>query len=311
MISVICPVYNEEKHMDRVLDFFSRAKPYNKELLVVDGGSTDKTVSIFKKWEANPGMRLLHNPKRFVPFALNQAIGVAKGDIIVRIDAHSDYEDDYFEKILETFAKTGADIVGGPMRTVYLSNTQEAVAYATCTPFAIGDSKIHQVNYEGYTDSVTYGSWRKQIFSVTGLFDETLKRNQDDEFHYRARNFGFSIYQSPAIKLYYYPRNTFKALFKQYYEYGLFKPLVLKKVNSGLQWRHLVPAAFVLYIVSLVIAIKYPSWLIPLAVYLLADVVFTIKSRRSIAVMCRIFFVYPVIHFAYGIGFISGLKKIF
>jgi GT2 family glycosyltransferase len=169
---------------------------------------------------------------------------------------------------------------------------------------------VHHINYEGYTDSVTFGSWKRSIFNSTGLFDESLKRNQDDEFHYRARSHGFSIYQSPEIRLYYYPRNTFKGLFRQYFEYGLYKPLVLKKVNSGLQLRHLVPAIFVLYLFSLVFFIGQFLWLIPLALYLLADTVFTLKSHKRPAVLWRLFFVYPTIHLAYGLGFIAGLRKL-
>jgi len=287
-ITVICPVFNEEKHIERVLEFFTRALPANKELIVVDAGSTDQTLSIFRNWESkHRGIRLLHNPRRHVSFALNDAI-----------------------KILAAFEKTGADIVGGPTRTAYSDPMQEAVAYAICTRFAIGNSRVHLHDYEGFTDSVTFGSWKKNIFNVTGLFDERLKRNQDDEFHYRAKSFGFSIYQSPDIKLYYYPRNSLKGLYRQYYEYGLYKPMVLKKVNSGLQWRHLVPSLFVVYLFTLFLAIAYPFWLLPLALYLFVNVLFMLRSRKTIAVMCRLFFVYMTIHVGYGLGFLSGLRKI-
>ncbi len=310
VISVICPVYNEEKYITRLLELFTRSQPANKELIIVDGGSTDATLEISRRWESgNSDISLIHNPRRYVSFALNKAIVKAKGEIIVRLDAHTNYAEDYFEAILAAFSRTGADIVGGPTRTAYLDSTQEAIAYAICTPFAIGNSRVHQLEYEGYTDSVTFGSWKRRIFNTTGLFDESLKRNQDDEFHYRARSLGFSIYQSPEIKLYYYPRNSLNSLYRQYYEYGLYKPLVLKKVNSGFHFRHLIPAVFVLYLFSLFIAIVYKFWLIPLGLYFLADAFYTLRSHKRTAVLFRLFFVYPTIHLAYGLGFISGLRK--
>ena len=312
MVSIICPVYNESKFIEKVLDFCVNAKPLDKEIIFIDGGSKDDTCDIIRRWiEKYPQIKLLHNARKIVPFALNLAIQEAKGDSIIRIDAHTDYALDYFEKILETFEKTGADIVGGPTRTSFLDKTQEAVAYAICTSFAIGNSRVHQEDYEGFTDSVTFGSWKKSIFSKTGLFDESLKRNQDDEFHYRARSLGFTIYQSPDIKLYYYPRNTLKGLYKQYFEYGLYKPLVLKKVKSGTSWRHLIPSAFVLYVFSLFIAIalKLYFWFVFLGLYILTDIAVCIKSGKSFPVMLRLFLVYPTIHFAYGIGFIQGLFK--
>jgi len=310
-ITVICPVYNEEKHIERVLEFYTRSQPENKELIVIDGGSTDKTLSILKIWaNKRTDIMVLNNSKRFVSFALNDAIIKARSEIIVRLDAHSDYADDYFETILDAFERTNADIVGGPVRTAYVGSMQEAVAYAICTYFAIGDSRVHQLGYEGYTDSVTFGSWKREMFNTTGFFDESLKRNQDDEFHYRAKSLGFSIYQSPYIKLFYYPRNTFKALFRQYFEYGLYKPMVLKKVNSGMQWRHLIPALFTVYLFSLFLAFKYTFWLLPLITYFAIDLVYTLKSQKNIPAMWKLFFVYPTIHVAYGLGFILGVKKI-
>jgi succinoglycan biosynthesis protein ExoA len=268
-------------------------------------------LAILRNWESGHGrIRLLHNPRRYVSYALNDAIKMTKGEIIVRLDAHTEYADDYFETILAAFQKTGADIVGGPMRTTYDNPTQEAVAYAICTPFAIGNSSFHNLDFEGYTDSVTYGSWKRNIFDVTGLFDEKLKRNQDDEFHYRARSFGFKIYQSPDIKLFYYPRNTLRTLYKQYFQYGLYKPMVLKKVKSGFQWRHLVPSLFVLYLFTLFLGIAYPFWLLPLALYLFVNALFMLRSHKTIAVMFRLFFVYMTIHVGYGLGFLSGLRKI-
>ncbi len=310
VISVICPVYNEEKYITKLLELFTKSQPANKELIIVDGGSTDATLKIFRSWEIGESeISLIHNPSRYVSFALNKAIEKARGEIIVRLDAHTSYAEDYFEAILAVFSRTGADIVGGPTRTAYLDSMQEAIAYAICTPFAIGNSRVHQLGYEGYTDSVTFGSWKRKMFSTTGLFDESLKRNQDDEFHYRARSLGFSIYQSPDIKLYYYPRNSLNRLFRQYYEYGLYKPLVLKKVNSGLQLRHLIPAVFVLYLFSLFIAVAYIFWLIPLGLYLLAGAFYTLRSHKRIAVLVRLFFVYPAIHLAYGLGFLAGLRK--
>ena len=312
MVSIICPVYNESKFINKVLNFCVNALPSDKEIIFIDGGSKDDTCEIINKWsEKFPQIKLLHNSRKIVPFALNIAIQEAKGDTIIRIDAHTDYAPDYFEKILATFEKTGADIVGGPTRTSFTAPTQEAVAYAICTPFAIGNSRVHQEHFEGFTDSVTFGSWKKSIFAKTGLFDESLKRNQDDEFHYRARSLGFTIYQSPDIKLYYYPRSTLKGLFTQYFQYGLYKPLVLKKVKSGTSWRHLIPSMFVLYLFSLIFALifKFYYWSIFLALYIFADIAMCLRSKKSISVMLRLFLVYPVIHLGYGLGFILGLFK--
>ena len=309
--SIICPVFNEGAYIKNLLELLLTIHPKPKEVFIVDGMSTDETRDILSRYAGKlPQLRILDNPKRVVPFALNAAIPLCTSEIIVRIDAHTKYANDYFEKILKTFTTTDADIVGGPTRTAFKESFQEAVAYVFNTPLGMGNSSVHDINFNGFTDSVTFGAWKKEIFEKTGLFDVQFKRNQDDEFHYRARSLGFKIYQNSDIKLWYYPRNTLKGLFKQYFEYGLYKPLVLKKNKSGLSIRHLVPTIFVLYLFSLYLLLSW-SWyfMIPLILYISLIFYFALKATSSFKAKLHIPLVYPIVHLGYGIGFILGLRK--
>jgi succinoglycan biosynthesis protein ExoA len=311
MISVVCPVYNEEQYIGDVLDFFTTAKPADKEMIIVDGGSTDRTIGIISAWmKKYPSIHLIHNPDKFVPFALNKAILMAKGDVIVRLDAHTKYAPDYLEKIIEAFQKSGAPIVGGPMRAQGNTNFQKAVSYVTSSVFGIGNSQFHFESFEGFSDSVYLGAWKSDVFTSVGGFDEEMLRNQDDEFHYRAGKYGLKIYQDPAIQSTYFPRNDYTSLYNQYFEYGLFKPLVLKKVSAGFQLRHLIPAIFVSYLVLFPLCMFFPWMMLFLFAYLIINILFTVKSRLPFSVMKHIVLIYPVLHIAYGLGFIAGLKKI-
>ena len=310
MITVICPVFNEADYILSVLNFFTKALPAEKELILVDGHSTDNTCAIIETYAAShPNIVLLHNPDRIVPYALNKAIKAAKGDIIVRLDAHTDYSIDYFLRIQETFEKSGADIVGGPMRIASGNPVQNAIGHATSTVFGVGNSSFHFENYQGFTDSVYLGAWKTKIFEKTGLFDTTFKRNQDDEFHYRAKSMGFRVYQDPSIKLYYHPRKTFTLLFKQYYQYGLYKPMVLKKIKSSMNLRHIVPSFFVFYLIFLpvLLMIGLPFMILPLIIYFIAASYFSFKSKRTFPEMILTTIVYFTLHIAYGLGFIAGL----
>lgn len=311
MITVVCPVYNEENYIEDVIRFFIAAGPAEKELIIIDGGSSDKTCEIVNDFASRySNIKLLNNPDKFVPFALNRAITSSTGDPVIRLDAHSRYDDDYFKAILETFDKTKSDIVGGPMRAIGSSSFQKAVARATATSFGIGDSAFHDENHEGYVDSVYLGAWKRSVFTDVGYFDTDMIRNQDDEFHYRAKSAGKRIYLNPAIKSWYYPRSNYSALFKQYYQYGLFKPLVLKKVRSGLKLRHLIPSAFVGYLFLLCFLFWIPVVFLPLALYLLLDVVFALRKGDEFNVMVYMMTIYPVLHISYGTGFIFGMIKI-
>jgi succinoglycan biosynthesis protein ExoA len=306
-LSVVCPVYNEVGYIRNIIDFFINALPVEKELLIIDGGSNDGTREIVQAAsKINSQVRLINNPDKFVPFALNAAIKECKGDVIVRLDAHTDYANDYFTRILECFDRTNADIVGGPMRAVGKNPKQRAVAIATSTPFGVGDSSFHNEVFEGFVDSVYLGAWQTSIFKITGNFDTEMLRNQDDEFHYRARSKGLKIYLDPRISSYYYPRNSFKSLFRQYYQYGLFKPLVLHKVSSGIRLRHLIPAAFVLYLISLPLIILNMYWILPLILYTILDLIFSLKAKTDFSTKMAMIIVYPILHFSYGAGFIKG-----
>lgn len=311
MITVICPVYNEAAYIRSLLDFFVAAKPADKELILIDGDSADDTRAIIEEYVVyHSNIRLLNNPERYVPYALNKAILAANGDIIVRLDAHTNYDVHYFEKIVETFRSTGADIVGGAMRIAPGNSIQNAIGFATTTKFGVGNSSFHFADYEGYTDSVYLGAWKKNIFEKTGLFDTNFKRNQDDEFHYRAKSMGFKVYQSPQIKLYYHPRKNLRLLFKQYYQYGLYKPMVLKKVKNAVNLRHLVPSLFVIYLalLPLLLLTGFYFCLLPLAAYASIAVLFAVFSARTLKEVLLIPPVYVTLHMAYGLGFLAGLS---
>ncbi len=312
MISIVCPVYNEEQYIKELLDFCISALPVEKEILLVDGESTDNTCWLINEYSRrHANIKLLHNPHRYVPYALNIGIRQATGNIIIRLDAHTAYAPDYFERILETFEHTNAHIVGGPMRIAKGNYIQNAIGYATSTVFGIGSSSFHFEAFEGFTDSVYLGAWKKDIFRTTGLFDEAFVRNQDDEFNYRAGQQGFTIYQSPAIKVYYHPRKTFRQLFSQYFQYGYYKPMVLSKIKSAIRLSHLVPALFTLYLIILPLSCFAlgPAMVAPLIVYLLGALYFALAASQSFRQTIYIIAVYPLLHIAYGTGFMAGLLK--
>lgn len=312
LISVILPCRNEENYIAKVLEFFIHARPQNKELIIADGESTDNTREIIRKYSSeHPEIIVISNPNRFVPFALNDCIRQAKGKYIIRLDAHTEYQDDYLEQIIDTFEKTGAEIVGGPMRAKGKTPFQRAVAICTSTIFGVGDSKFHDDAAEGFTDSVYLGAWQKEIFAITGLFDTEMLRNQDDEFHYRAKSKGMNIYLNPRIVSWYYPRSTRESLAKQYFQYGLFKPLVLKKVKSGIKLRHLIPSAFVLYLFVLprvLMAIGFIA-VIPFLLYVAIDIFFAVRKQRGQEEKFNAMLIYPVLHVSYGCGFLLGLNS--
>ena len=114
MISIVCPVYNEQQYIKELIQFCLMAQPAEKEIILIDGNSTDNTCRIIEQYcQRYSNIKLLYNPHKYVPNALNIGIKAATGNIIIRLDAHTRYAPDYLENVVSVFKQTNADIVGG------------------------------------------------------------------------------------------------------------------------------------------------------------------------------------------------------
>ena len=107
-ISVIIPVYNEEKYIDGCIASMLE-QDYPKESMewfFVDGMSQDATRQILAQYQSRyPALiHVLENPNKTVPYAMNAGIHASKGEYIIRLDAHAEYAQDYFSKCVELLA---------------------------------------------------------------------------------------------------------------------------------------------------------------------------------------------------------------
>ena len=247
MITVVCPIYNEEKYIARCIESIME-QDYPKsdmEVLFVDGMSTDHTRAIIEEYLPRcPYLRVIDNPQRIVPYAMNAGIKAAKGDVIIRLDAHALYPSNYFSELVRKLYELNADNVGAVCRTLPANDTPKckAIAAALSSAFGMGNSyfrigakEIKQV------DTVPFGCYRKDVFDRIGPYDNDLVRNQDDELNARLIKHGGKIYLIPYIVVDYFARDTIKKTGKMFYQYGLYKPLVNKKLGSPATVRQFFP----------------------------------------------------------------------
>jgi len=316
-ISVIIPERNEERYIERCLNSLTRQDyPKNQyEIIVVDGISDDKTLEIVKKIQRKyKNIRILNNPRKIVPFALNMGIKNSKGEIIVRVDGHVEIARDYLSKCAYYLKKTKADCVGGKIETIGQGTFGKAIANVMSSKFA--GSEFRYSNKEGYVKTLAFGAYRKEVFDKIGLFNEKLVRNQDDEFNYRMIDNGLKIFMTPEIKSKYYCRQNFSRLFKQYFQYGLYKPRVLRIHPKATSFKQLMPFIFVSCLLFLSVLYTFSPdvrflFYIFITIYILSLLFFSfLISKRT---TFKYFFIYIVslflIQFGYGIGFLIGLFK--
>lgn len=284
-------------------------------MIVADGMSDDGTREILERLAREDArLRMIDNPGRIVSTGLNAAIRTARGSIILRMDAHTEYAPDYIRQCIAVLQETGADNVGGPAQTKGQGYTQSAICAAFHSPFAVGGARFHDTEYEGYVDTVPYGCWPREVFQRIGLFDEELVRNQDDEFNLRLTRAGGRIWQSPRIKSWYRPRGSLTALWRQYAQYGYWKVRVIQKHRLPASVRHLVPGGFVLAVMTVPpLSLVWPAaiwgWLGLLGVYgactLAASVLTAARAGWTLLPLLPV--VFACYHLAYGYGFLRGV----
>jgi succinoglycan biosynthesis protein ExoA len=317
LISIIVPARNEVAGIKTCLRSILAQEPIEGgfEILVVDGMSKDGTREVVQKIASNDSrVQLLDNPRGIVPTAMNIGVRAARGQIIIRMDAHSEYASDYVYQCIKVMQATGADNVGGPHRAKGYSYLQRAIAATHHSSFAMGGALSHNLNYEGYVDTVIYGCWHKDILIRIGLFDEELVRNQDDELNFRLTRAGGKIWQSPIIRSWYQPRSSVQDLFHQYFQYGYWKVKVIQKHKYPASWRHLVPAAILVAIMTnIALWPFFPRAIVFLAIMTIAYLGAIMIASFSLAKLYgwELLPLFPLIfvclHLAYGVGFLRGV----
>ena len=320
IVSVVMPVYNEEKYIEKCIDsLLSQDYPTEKmEWIFVDGCSKDKTVDILKKYQCKyPTLiKIYNNPQKIVPYAMNIGIEASCGKYIVRLDAHADYAIDYISKCVYYLENTDAENVGGIAETKANGFMGNAIAKMLSSKFGVGNSQFRTNGESGYVDTVPFGAFKRDVFSKYGGYDERLVRNQDNEMNFRIRKNGGKIYLSNDIHLSYYCRDSIKGISTMAKKNGMWNIIAMKLCPGSMGVRHFIPFLFVISVLGLgVLGIIHPTfWMLfglELALYFILDVLFSIKQATNVKEFFALIMLFPIFHIAYGIGSMIGITKLF
>ena len=315
-VAIVVPCRNEARHIDAfVRSALAQQLPPGQvlEVVVADGQSDDGTRARLDAWcVRDPRLSVVDNPRRITSAALNRAIAATRSEFVVRMDVHTEYAPDYVAQCLRALHETGATCVGGAWRPVGEHGRQAAIAHAFASRFGSGGAASRRVNYSGQVDTVYLGAWRRQELLDLGGFDESLVRNQDDELNLRIVRNGGHVWQSAAIRSWYTPRGSFKALFRQFYQYGYWKVPVIRKHRLPASPRHLAPFGFVALLALLALGgvLWQPAGWAFLGLagcYGAVALVAAVAAASSLAQAPAVALAYACMHFGYGLGFGRGL----
>ncbi|MCR6651811.1 MAG: glycosyltransferase family 2 protein [Cellvibrionaceae bacterium] len=316
LVSIIVPCRNERAYILAFCDAVAAQvlpQGLNIEVLIADGMSTDGTREVLAERAAQDArIRLVDNPVKIVSTGLNACLAHARGEIVVRMDVHTVYAPDYVAECVAALARTGADNVGGAWKAEGHIPMQKAVAAAFQSRLVSGGALSRQLDYEGEADTVYLGAWRRCVFERFGGFDESLVRNQDDEHNLRISKGGGRIWQSARIRSTYHPRATLKQVFRQYMQYGYWKPFVMRKHRQPAAIRHLVPGVFVATLIACAVLTLFGSkaglalGLALLVVYGLFTAAAAWHSGVNLNLVWRVMAVIAAYHIGYGWGTLRG-----
>jgi glycosyltransferase involved in cell wall biosynthesis len=265
-VSVIVPCFNEEKTIGLLLNALCmQTYPLEDlEVVVADGLSTDGTRQIIAEFQqVHPQLkvRVVENAARHIPAGLNAALRAARGEVIVRMDAHALPSPEYVERCVAGLQAGKGENVGGVWKIEPGGQTwiARSIAAAAAHPLGVGDARYRLNSVAGEVDTVPFGAYQRTLFERLGGFDESLLSNEDYELNARIRQNGGRIYLDPAIRSTYFARSTLSALARQYFRYGFWKWQMLRRYPQTLRWRQALPPLFILGVFGLaVLALFWP-----------------------------------------------------
>jgi succinoglycan biosynthesis protein ExoA len=316
-VSVLVPVLNGERHLPDALDrMLSQEFDGDFELIFIDGESTDGTGELLAAAAARDGrVRVLGNPARRTPNALNIGLREARGEYVARMDAHTRYPRDYLERGVERLRRGDVDWVAGPQLATGSGRWSRRVSLALSSPLGTGGASFRRAGGEEFDARTGFtGVWRRQTLERHGGWDEGWPVNQDSELAARVRAAGGRIVCVPEMAAEYIPRDSLRELARQYSRYGFFRCKTSVHHPESMRAANLLSSSLVLAGLAALLAPRFlrrPARL-ALAVYVVAIGAESGRlARRSgrpdDAIALPL--VFATMHVANGFGFLSGCLR--
>jgi hypothetical protein len=317
-VSIVLCVLDEQRHIAAAVGHaLDQDHPGAVELVVALGPSRDRTDEIVAELAAaDPRVRSVRNPDSggATPAGLNAAIAATRHPVVVRIDGHALLPRSYVRVAVETMRQTGADNVGGVMAAEGVTIFEQAVARAMTSRFGVGNASFHTGGAEGPADTVYLGVFRRTALERVGGFDESFLRAQDWEMNLRIRRTGGLVWFQPRLRVAYRPRSGFRALARQYFYYGRWRRVVMRRHEGTVNLRYLAPPLALVGVGAGLLATALgatPAAVLPLG-YLLALTGGSLLEGRGLPLRPRLLLpsVIATMHLAWAVGFLTSPRRL-
>jgi succinoglycan biosynthesis protein ExoA len=312
---VLVPVLNEQAALRTAATaMLAQRLDGRAEFLFIDGGSTDESPAILAELAAaDDRVRVLANPARRTPQALNIGLAAARGEFVARMDAHTIYPERYLAEGVKRLRRDDVAWVSGPQLAVGTNAGSTRVARALSAPLGRGGARYRDaLATEHEVDSGFTGMWRRSTLLAHGGWDEEWLNDQDLELAARIRKNGGRIVCIPEMAAEYVPRDTLARLARQYFRYGTYRVKTSQRHPETLRRSQLLPPAIVVAIAGSVLApgrrLRLAARL-PTITYVAALVVSATRARERLSEIATLPAVWSTMHVSYGAGFVRGCLR--
>jgi len=316
-ISIVVPVYNEEKNIRKCLDsLLNQDYPEDKyEIIVIDGNSEDNTKKIVKKYS---DIKVLDNPERNTAVGRNIGIKNSKGNYILNFSGHASAEKNLLSILSKKLVGANKELAGVGCRfeTVGSNYISKGIHFVLASKLGGFGTTFNQPEKECFMDSIAFTLYRKEVFDKIGLFDPDFWIGQDGELNLRIKEKGYKLLYTPKTKVYHGKRDTFSSYANQMFKYGVAAYKRTKK-HKNFRMIYLLPSlTIILLLFFLILSLFYRVFLYLILIYALFYIMvslaysikFTIKEK-NLRYLFIILPLYITTHFCYGIGFLYGVFK--
>lgn len=320
-VSVIIPTLNEELFIEACLQsVFAQTYPQDAlDIMIIDGGSCDRTCECVSQIrQVHNNVRLIDNPQKIQSVAFNIGVKSSDAPIVIRLDAHATYDENYIALCVRHLENKKYGNVGGKCSICHRHNSIIALTNATLNKikFGIGGASFRVDNRSKEVDTVPFGAFRRDVIDEVGLMNKLLPRGEDNEYNCRIREAGYKIFFDPQIVATYYARDTIKGCVKQMYANGVSIGSLLRYYRQAVGLRHIIPMLFVISIILLIIlSIVSPicrlGLITGLILYGVIDILACMQASMKYGWrnMFLLPILIPIVHISYGIGTIEGIVR--
>lgn len=314
VVTLAVPLLDEATRLPGLLSaILAQDYPTDRlQVLLIDGGSRDDTRRLAQQAsDSNPHISLLDNPARLAAAGLNLALSHALGEVFVRLDARTRPAPDYVSacvRVLMSGQEEGPLAgVAGPQVAVGDSPSAWMHALALNHRFGVGGPAYRRAVRPQPTDTIYLGAYDVGWLRRLGGWDEAFAANEDYELNLRLREAGGRLIVDPAIGCGYLARASLGQLARQYFRFGKWRAVTVRRHHRAWRWRHLAPAILMAALVIALLLLPWSFWpLVALAsLYLTLDlaVSLSLALRYKSAALPRLLAAFPTLHLSWGLGF--------